>query len=296
MPHLSIIIINYNTFSLTCKCIESLLRYTKGIDYEIILVDNASSECSADRFLELFPQIKLIKSPENVGFAKGNNLGLQHAQGVYILLLNSDIELTENSIEVCLNKIKQGEKIGVVSPKLVYPDGQIQHVAGRFPSISYEFIELCRLHKIFGSKSLLGFYFNHQTEMYVDWVWGAFFLTKKVIIEQLPNGKMPDDFFMYFEDVQWCYQIKKLGYKILYTPETQVVHHVSGSSKNTNTEINSHKIQQSLVNERTFFLKEKGWLYTKTLYFLRTLKYLSLRKKNFRTIAKIYWKEFCNFS
>ncbi|MFN3315581.1 MAG: glycosyltransferase, partial [Raineya sp.] len=83
---LSIIIINYNTFSLTCKCIESILQYTQGVSYEIILVDNASTECDADKFLEFFPQITLIKSPENVGFARGNNLGLQYAKGEYILL------------------------------------------------------------------------------------------------------------------------------------------------------------------------------------------------------------------
>ena len=296
MIQLSIIIINHNTFSLTCKCIKSIYEFTKKVHFEIILVDNASSECDADKFLDIFPQIKLIKSPENVGFAKGNNIGLEYAKGDYILFLNSDIELITDSIAICLNKMLSQVDIGVVSPKLIYPDRHLQHIAGRFPSIRYEFVELCRLHKILGSKSLLGFYFDHQTETYVDWVWGAFFLTKKTIIEQLPHQKMPDDFFMYFEDVQWCYYIRQLGYKILYTPDTQAIHYVSASSKDTLLESNSRKMQQSLVNERTFLLKEKGWFYTKILYFLRTLKYLSLRKKNFRKIAKIYWKEFWVFS
>jgi len=293
---LSIIIINYNTFSLTCKCIASLYEFTKNLDFEIILVDNASTECDAELFKTQFPKIVLIKSPENLGFAKGNNLGLQHAKGEYILLLNSDIELIENSISVCLEKMQNNSQIGVVSPQLIYPDGTIQHIAGRFPSIGYELIELFRLHKIFGSKSLLGFYFDYQTETYADWVWGAFFLTKKEIIEKMPQKKLPDDFFMYFEDVQWCYFIKQLGYKILYTPETKAIHYVSASSKANGEAINLQKIKQSLQNEKTFFLKQKGRLYTKILYLLRAIKYLSLRKKTFRTLAKIYWQEFLKFS
>lgn len=154
------IIINYNTFSLTCKCIESILKYTQQVSYEIILVDNGSTECDADKFLELFPQITLIKSAENVGFAKGNNLGLQYAKGKYILLLNSDIELTENSIEICLKKkIQENTKIGVVSLLLIYPDGKIQHNANKFHNLTYEIIEIFRLHKILGKKNYSDFIF-----------------------------------------------------------------------------------------------------------------------------------------
>jgi hypothetical protein len=293
MSKVSIIIINYNTFSLTCKCIESVLRYTKGINYEIILVDNASTECSPDKFLELFPQITLIKSTENVGFAKGNNLGLQYAKGKYILLLNSDIELTENSIEICLKKIQEKPTIGVVSPLLIYPNGKIQHTANKFHNLTCEIIEIFRLHKVLGNKKLLGFYFSHNEEIFVDWVWGAFFLTKKEIIEKMPQSKLPDDFFMYFEDVQWCYLIKKLGYQVLFTPATRAIHHVSASSQNSAIPIS--KLEKSLQNETHFWLKEKGWLYTKILYLLRAIKYLSLRKKEFRKMAQIFWKKFLRF-
>ncbi|PKQ70831.1 glycosyltransferase family 2 protein [Raineya orbicola] len=290
---LSIIIINYNTFSLTCKCIESILQYTQEVSYEIILVDNASTECSPDKFLELFPQITLIKSPENVGFAKGNNLGLQYAKGEYILLLNSDIELNENSIAICLQKMQENPQIGVISPLLVYPDGKVQHTANKFHNLTYEFIELFRLHKILGKKRLLGFYFSHNEEIFVDWVWGAFFLIRREVIDKMPARKLPDDFFMYFEDVQWCYLIRKLGYKILFTPATRAIHYVSASSQNTNP--NLDKFEKSLQNETQFWLKEKGWLYTKMLYFVRAIKYFSLRKKEFRQIAKLFWKKFLKF-
>lgn len=101
---------------------------------------------------------------------------------------------------------------------------------------------------------------------------------------------------MYFEDVQWCYLIKTLGYKVLYTPFTQAIHYVSASSPNPDWRGRTAKNQQSLINERIFLLREKGWFYIKILYLLRTLKFISLRKENFRKIAKIYWQEFCKLS
>lgn len=290
MQQLSVIIVNHNTFSLTCKCIESIIRHTQGVEYEIILVDNASTECAPDRFVEIFPSIKLIKSPKNVGFAKGNNLGLAQARGKYILLMNSDTELVENSIAICLQKIQYNPAVGVVSPRLIYPDGRPQPVANRFHDIGYEIIELFRLHKIMGSKKLLGFHFAHDEEVLADWVWGAFFLTKREVIDKMPQKRLPDTFFMYFEDVQWCYIIKKkLGYQILFTPDTSVIHHVSASSS-TNPTAGYSKIQYSLQNETHFWLTEKGRLYTRILYTLRATKYLSLRKKIFRQMAAVLYE------
>ncbi|MGD1842047.1 MAG: glycosyltransferase [Thermonemataceae bacterium] len=234
--------------------------------------------------------MQLIKSDTNVGFAKGNNLGIAKAQGDYVLLLNSDTKLTENSIRICLDKLLTQEKIAVTAPQLIYPNGQYQPIANRFPSIRYELTETFRLHKLLGAKSLMGFYFNHQQETYTDWVWGAFFLIKREVIRQLPNQKLPDDFFMYFEDVQWCYQIKKLGYQILFTPSTSVIHY--GSASTPNTENTFQRIKKILPNETSFFLQEKGWLYTKLLYLSRAFKYLTLRKKHFVDLSKFYFKYF----
>src|ERR1700756_1714891 len=105
----SIIIVNYNTFDLTCKCISTVIQCTKGIFYEIILVDNASVECDADLFLQKFPTIRLIKSTTNLGFTGGNNLGIENSGGKYILLLNSDTELTEDSISKCYDLIRKDD-------------------------------------------------------------------------------------------------------------------------------------------------------------------------------------------
>lgn len=289
---LSVIIINYNTFALTNKCIETIYQFTKGVEFEIILVDNASAECDADLFKKNFPDITLIKSTTNLGFSGGNNLGLQKAVGEYILLLNSDIELTENSIKTCLDTLKADKALGVVSPMLIYPDGKIQHIANKFPSVKYEIVEILRLHKfILPPDYLLGFYFNHKVNKKVDWVWGAFFLTKREIIQRFPNNKLPDMYFMYFEDVAWCYAIKKMGYDIQYLATTKAIHHLSASSKTVSPEtVNLKKFEQVNRNETDFWITEKGKIYTAILFFLRSVKYLTLRTTKDYLIAKLYFK------
>jgi len=235
---ISIIIINYNTYELTCKCLESLYQYNDGFSYEIILVDNASIECDANLFKEKFPEINLIISERNLGFAGGNNLGIQQANGNFILLLNSDTELIENSILMCLNKVNGDKKIGVLSTKLIFPDGKHQPAAQRFPSIKYKLIELFRIQKLLSKnkagKLLLGAFFDHNENAEADWVWGAFFLFRKEILSLLPNQKLDDIYFMYWEDVQWCMDIKKLGYKIYYFAETKIIHKMGGSAGKKN--------------------------------------------------------------
>lgn len=232
----SIIIINYNTFELTSRCLKSLYEHNNGFSFEIILVDNNSSECNPDLFLVEFPSIKLIKSKENVGFSKGNNLGICQATGEYILLLNSDTELLENSIKRSLDYAETLPSFGVLSCKLVYPDDQHQSVAQRFPSIRLRVIELFRIHKLLpkkrAGKLLLGAFFDHNENAEVDWVWGAFFLFRQSSLEVLTNKKLNDDYFMYYEDIQWCLDFKKKGLKIYYYAETKVLHKMGGSSAN----------------------------------------------------------------
>ncbi|HMV03903.1 MAG TPA: glycosyltransferase family 2 protein [Chitinophagales bacterium] len=260
---ISIIIINYNTFELTSKCIESLYKYNDSFSYEIILVDNASSECDTNLFLDKFPDINLVISEINLGFAGGNNLGIKQASGDYILLLNSDTELIENSILLCLNYMKNNKKIGVLSPKLIFPNGQHQAVAQRFPSMKYQLIELFRLQKLLpkkiAGKLLLGAFFDHNENAKVDWVWGAFFLFRKEILNLLPNQQLDDTYFMYFEDIQWCMDIKKLDYEIHYFAETKVIHKMGGSSGKKNEMMEKNRIIFFKKNYNIFeryFIKE----------------------------------------
>ena len=132
----SVITLNYNTFKLTSDCIRSVIEFTKGTDFEIILVDNASTEKNAGDFLAGFPGIKLIKSPVNGGFAYGNNLGIEQASGEFILLLNSDTVLKEDSISKAIAFYQGQNNAGVVGCRMTYSNNKVQYSARRFRAIA----------------------------------------------------------------------------------------------------------------------------------------------------------------
>lgn len=287
----SVVIVNYNTFKLTCSCIQSVIDRTFGVKYEIIVVDNASEECKPEQFLTHFPQVKLVKNKQNLGFAKGNNKGIEHAQGEIILLLNSDTELLNDAITIASNKLLSDENIGVISGQLTYPDGQVQPVSGRFPNVKREIRELLRLNKRFNDKQRADYYlgaaFNHKTEKEVDWVWGAFFMFRKRDLKHFPGQKLHEDFFMYGEDVQWCYHFKKVvGKKILYTPEPKVVHYLGGSSHDTDVEI--RHLTRMLPNEYRWMASVRGVWYAKLYYLVKALHHMSLRKKEELEKARVF--------
>jgi len=231
----SIVIINYNTFQLTCNCIRSVIAFTKGVSYEIILVDNASIECDPENFKTEFPEIILIKSPTNGGFAFGNNLGVEKASGDFILLLNSDTVLIEDAISASVNFALQNGSAGVVGCRMVYPDNTIQYTARRFRSISWELLDLFRFIPLMmpykkRASLMLGKYFRHDENTVCDWVNGAFFLIPKSILAKLTDNKLDDRFFMYGEDHLWCEQIKNCGYQILFYAGATIIHINSGST------------------------------------------------------------------
>lgn len=234
MHGLSIIIINYNTFEMTSKCIASVYDHLKEDNFEIILVDNASVECNPDLFLEKYPTIHLIKSAENVGFAKGNNLGIEKAKYDTILLLNSDAFLTDNSTWEAVQYLEKHKNVAVVTGQLNYADGRIQHNCQSFPSFLKSTIEKLRLHKFLSKKKrsslLQGFYFDYTQKGHPDWVWGAYFMFRKEILKHLPAQKLNDDFFMYGEDMLWCFEFRTLGYDIVYFPQIKIIHLLGGSS------------------------------------------------------------------
>ncbi len=235
MNKISIIIINYNTFTLTSNCIRSVIEQTHGIDCEIILVDNASTECDAGDFLKEFSSVKLIRSEMNGGFACGNNLGIEKATGNYFLLLNSDTVLQEDSISKAVEYMQQHIEAGVLGCRMTYTNGKVQYSARRFRSISWELLDLFRfipwsMSYKKRSKRMLGKYFRHDENMGCDWVNGAFFLFTRKVVEQLPGKKLDERFFMYGEDQLWCEQIKTLNYKILFYSQTTIIHINSGST------------------------------------------------------------------
>jgi len=232
----SVIIVNFSTYKITVKCINSVKRYTHDISYEIILVDNKSGEPEPEPFEILFSSVKVIRLMENVGYAKGINVGIKAATGAYLLLLNSDTILKENSIKITHEYLLKHPEVGAVSARLVFPEGAAQSVAQRFPSIKYQLIELLKLQsflpKRIGGKILLGSFFNHQSNAKVDWVWGTYFMFPRKILSQLEGNKLDDSFFMYMEDMQWCMDITRIGYEVHFCAQTEIIHLMGASSGN----------------------------------------------------------------
>jgi len=279
---LSIIIINYNTFQLTCNCIQSIQEKLTGIEYEIVLVDNASSECNPNLFKEKFPTINLVISKTNTGFTGGNNLGIENSKGQYLLLLNSDTELINNAPKICLDYLKQHKEAGMVSCQLIYPDGRIQYNTRRFRTISWELLEVFPFYKLLSKPKrealMLHHYFDHKSFMKVDWVWGAFMLFPKTIIQQLPQKKLSDDFFMYCEDVLWCWDFKQLGYEIHFLPEAKVMHVHKGSvSKDKWIKIRTTSIKNHAKFMKKFY-PDLRWYIFAAIYFTKQYSALWIGK------------------
>jgi GT2 family glycosyltransferase len=278
----SIIIINYNTYELTKKCIESVFTKTIATPFEIILIDNASTECKPEIFLELFPAIQLAKSRQNVGFAGGNNLGISKANGEYILLLNSDTELLNDAVTEAIAVFEQEADIGVLSGQLLSPDGSIQAQAGRFPSIMREIRELFRLNKLLSPKQRAHYYLGTECDYNVpidaDWVWGAFFLFRKSDLEFFPDKKLHETFFMYGEDMQWCYHFKKiLNKRIVVHPAPKILHHVGASDKSSLKGFQRYK-EKMLPNEARWLAITKGRIYARVFYLVKSLLYFSMKR------------------
>ncbi|MCU7550351.1 glycosyltransferase family 2 protein [Chitinophagaceae bacterium LB-8] len=268
---LSIIIINYNTFQLTSNCIQSIQEKVQGLSYEIILVDNASKECDPQLFLEKFPHIILVVSHENTGFTGGNNLGLQHAKGDYVLLLNSDTELINNAPKICYDYMLQHPEAGMTTAQLHYPDGRIQYNCRKFRTISWEVMEVLPVYKFLPKekqeKTMLHHYFDHQHFIKCDWVWGTFMMFPKKILKQLPGEKLADDFFMYCEDVLWCWDFQKLGYEIHFIPEAKVMHvHKGSSSKDKLMAVKKMGIKNHATFMKKFYPDWRWYMFAAIFY------------------------------
>ena len=267
----SVIIINYNTFDLTVQCIRSVLQHTHGHACEIVVVDNASPDDDPERFRQLFPDIVLVKSPENGGFAKGNNLGIAHASGDIILLLNSDTWLTEDSISKAADKLISLPQAGVLSVSLCYPDGRPQHYARRFPSLKRELLDLARpllmlLPYRRRARLMLNQYYNGDFDVWADWVGAAFFMFRRSLLEALPGGRLDERFFMYGEDQLWCWQVSRLGLGIFNYSGTRVVHIENASAASRAPRYNRLAVERELLLYRLRHGSGPGYLLFKAVY------------------------------
>lgn len=230
---LSIIILNYKTKNLLKQCLKNIANLNLPLEHEIIVVDNNSQDGTAEMIKDS-PNIKFIQANENRGMGAGNNLGIHGSQGEYVLILNPDVVVLENSIENLLNFITTNEKIGCVAPKLLYPNKTYQPSCYKFPKFFLLPVFIRTSLRKWGGKFLDDYLMNqvsvnepHQ----IDWARGSALLLRKNVLEQI-NG-FDERFFMYLEDTDLCRRIWQANYEIWYVPQSQMVHYYFRESGST---------------------------------------------------------------
>jgi GT2 family glycosyltransferase len=231
---LSIIIVNFNTCQLTLNALKSISDSETGYTYEIILIDNHSSDSSVATIRAAFPHITLIDNQANVGFSRANNQGIRIAQGRYILLLNSDTLLESNTIQTMIQFMDAHPQAGASGCKLVLTDGSLDKACKRgFPTPSAAFYYITGLSKRFPNNPKFNQYqlghLNENEHHQVDSLVGAFMLVRRTTIDQI--GLLDEEYFMYGEDIDWCYRMKEAGWEIHYYPKTRITHLKGASSR-----------------------------------------------------------------
>jgi hypothetical protein len=200
---------------------------------EILVIDNASADGSAEMVRRQFPQVHLIANKENRGFTAANNQGLARSQGRYLLLLNPDTETVGDALVTMLRYVEANPEVGALGPKLVNPDGSIQSSRRRFPTFATALVESTVMQEWWQNNRVLRRYYMADTPdgaiQTVDWVVGACLLVRRQAYGQV--GGLDEGFFMYSEELDWCRRIKAAGWEIVYLPTAAVIHHEGKSSE-----------------------------------------------------------------
>ena len=225
---LSIIIVTHNAKDFLRNCLKSVFEKIKNLSFEVLVVDNASSDGTFEMLKNEFPQVKVIFSKENLGFAKANNLAIKEAKGKYIFLLNPDTILLDENFERLIDFAQKNPDVGAIGPKVLNSDFTIQHQCKRgFPTPWNIFCYLSGLAKIFPkSKIFAGYlltYLDTEKIQEVDSLSGCAMVVKREVIEKV--GMMDEDYYLYGDDLDWCYRIKSAGWKVVYFPETKIIHY-----------------------------------------------------------------------
>jgi GT2 family glycosyltransferase len=212
---ISIIIVNYNGKEQTVNCLTSLLAHTPEVGQEIILVDNCSSDGSVENIQKRFPSIRIIRMGKNDGFGKANNVGARESKGEFLFFLNNDTIFKEDLVTPLSRFLEENSACGAVSPLLLNADGSYQHSTGYFPSIKNEW----RTQKETKTRKSIP---TNLTPQVVDWVSFAAVMIPRAAFEQI--GGFDGRYFMYFEDADVCFRLKKAGWHTVYYPENALVH------------------------------------------------------------------------
>jgi len=221
MVDLSIIIVNWNTKEYLLHCIDSILQKKGSIPMEIIVIDNGSRDRSGEEVKRQFPGLRLIENGRNLGFAKAVNQGLRVSSGRYLLLLNPDTQLREGAIENLVSFMESHAEAGVAGAQLLKGDGSKQNSIANFPSLTTELLNKNLLRRLF-PKKFPGKEKDYPEPIEVDSVIGACMMVRRDVLDQV--GLLDEDYFLFLEETDWCYRIKRTGWRIYHVPQAEVYH------------------------------------------------------------------------
>jgi hypothetical protein len=228
----SVIIVNWNTRQLVLECLDSLEKSGTDCRLEIIVVDNGSEDGSVEAVRGRFPGVRVIGNGTNLGFAKANNIGIRQSSGRYLCLVNSDVKVRKGCIDALVRYMDANRGTGMVGPRILNPDLSVQDSCRRFPSLWTNLVVATGLDKLFPkSRVFYGehmFFFSHDRMLDTDYIAGCFMLVRRETIDQV--GLMDERFFIYQEEVDWCRRIRDGGWKVMFFPGAEAIHHHGASS------------------------------------------------------------------
>ena len=241
---LSIVIVSWNVRELLRQCLLSVnsnqnsseassIQSGRQLKTEIIVVDNASTDGTVEMVRSEFPDVRVIANSENVGFTRGNYQALAQARGRYLFLLNPDTKLHPGALHTLLDYMDAHPRVGIAGPRLFYGDGTTQSSRRRFPNLATAFLESTKLQQWFPHNRILSRYYMLDTSddatQSVDWVNGSAMFVRRELYEQI--GGLDETFFMYSEELDWCYRAKQAGWEEIYLPTAQITHYEGKSSE-----------------------------------------------------------------
>ncbi len=242
MTDISVIIVNYNVKHFLRQCIESVVAATHDLSVETIVVDNTSVDGSVQMLKEEFPSVTCIENTDNVGFSKANNQGIALAKGKYVLLLNPDTIIQEDTLMHCYQYAEQNTHVGAIGVKMLDGSGSYLPESKRgFPTAMAAFCKITGLYKFFPRSRRFNAYYaghiDHDAIGNVDVLCGAFMYMRRDVVNQV--GGLDEDYWMYGEDIDLSYQIQKAGYEITYLPTTSIIHYKGESTKKSSRKYNT---------------------------------------------------------
>jgi len=256
----SIIVVNWNTEELLNNCIKSIYQYAGNVDFEVIVIDNASSDGSVETTKKSFPEVTLIENSENIGYAAACNQGIRIARGRYALVLNSDTLICDSAIEKTVRYADKHPEAAVIGCQVRETQDKIMTTCFGLPCLLNIFLRASGLAKAFKNNRFFGRerkeWWHRDSEREVDMVPGVFMLVRHTAIDKV--GLMDEDYFFYVEEVDWCYRFSKAGWKIIFWPGARIIH-IGGGRQSSNKQPLKAYVQ-NVKSNLIFFRKHRGFI------------------------------------